>query len=171
MELTEEQRERIRKNRERALEIQRKKRKQREEAEELKEKANKEEITNNKKQQKIENEMTGNTKEGKTPEEAKSQRETPVLEDFEIGASEFVTKKEAMSMYCLPEGTLAVCAFTEKDNPHHKGWKPMKLYDRNEIRTKAYKRWNGRQGLAEERRKRQMKKFEKEMKQVDSVFD
>merc|ERR1712106_900543 len=42
------------------------------------------------------------------------------LGEFEVGATELVSKKEAKEMYCLPDGTLAVCAVVEKDNPHHK---------------------------------------------------
>ena len=37
-------------------------------------------------------------------------------EAFEEGASPWVSKAEAKKMYCLPEGTLAVCAVVEKDN-------------------------------------------------------
>ena len=58
-------------------------------------------------------------------------------------------------MYCLPEGTLAVCQFTEKDNPHHKGWTPMKMYSRSEIRKRSRKRFDGLEGLVAERKKRE----------------
>ena len=61
-------------------------------------------------------------------------------EEWEIGLSEWVSKKEAAAKYCLPEGTLAVCEVSTKDNPRHKGWAPMKLYRRTELRERAYKK-------------------------------
>lgn len=33
-----------------------------------------------------------------------------------------VTKKEAKDYYLLPEGTIAVLKFVERDNPHHSSW-------------------------------------------------
>uniref|UniRef100_A0A7S2PT66 XPA C-terminal domain-containing protein n=1 Tax=Leptocylindrus danicus TaxID=163516 RepID=A0A7S2PT66_9STRA len=93
-----------------------------------------------------------------------------VLEDFEIGAAPRVTKKEAMSMYCLPEATLQVCSFVTKENPHRKGWSSMKLYDRSEIRRRARARHGGLEGLAAERKKREQKRFEKVLEQTKDVF-
>ena len=92
------------------------------------------------------------------------------IEPFEEGASEWVTKKEAMSTYCLSEGTLAVLQVEERENPHNKLWKPMKLYRRTDVRQWAHKRWNGLRGLQAERERRQTKKFEKDMKDADDIF-
>jgi hypothetical protein len=93
------------------------------------------------------------------------------LEDFEMGASEYVTKTEAMAVYCLPEGTIAVCTIMDrKDNPHHTGWKPMILYRRREIRWWAHERYGGVVGLQRERLQRQEKKFQKELQQAKDVF-
>lgn len=92
------------------------------------------------------------------------------LEDFEIGAAPKVTKKEAMSMYCLPEATLQVCSFVTKDNPRRKGWSSMKLYDRSEIRRRARERHGGLEGLVAERKKREQKRFEKVLEQTKDVF-
>lgn len=33
-----------------------------------------------------------------------------------------VTKKEAKEAYLLPEGTICVLKFIERDNPHHSSW-------------------------------------------------
>mmetsp|Transcript_1998 Transcript_1998/g.4592 ORF Transcript_1998/g.4592 Transcript_1998/m.4592 type:complete len:206 (-) Transcript_1998:773-1390(-) len=92
------------------------------------------------------------------------------IEPFEEGASEWVTKKEAMSTYCLSEGTLAVLQVEERDNPHNKLWKPMKLYRRTDVRQWAHKRWDGLQNLQAERERRQTKKLEKDMKDADDIF-
>ena len=143
--LTPELEERIRKNRERALQIQaERKRKLQEE----KGQAENEEL---------------NVKKGRTVEEVD-------CEDWEVGLSEWVSKKEAVAKYCLPEGTLAVCEVVMKDNPHHKGWAPMKLYKRSELRERAYKRFGGKEGLIEERMKREQKRLSKDLKVVDNMF-
>lgn len=66
----------------------------------------------------------------------------------------FVSKKEAMQTYCLPEGTLVVCSFVEKENPRNKKWAPLKLYNRAEIRRRARGRFGGLEGLVKEQQRR-----------------
>lgn len=93
------------------------------------------------------------------------------LEEFEVGASEWITKAEAMKMYCVPQGTLAVCQVEERPNPHHASWKPMKLYLRSEVREKGRKRFGGLDGLVEERNQRRKKQLEKDMAKARSIFE
>lgn len=145
--MTEEQKERIRKNKERALEL-RKKRNQ------------------------LSSSPAGGTKSpGSEKRQKREEEEEEVdLEEFEVGASEFVTKTDAMKIYCLPEGTLAVCQFVERENPKRKGWKPMKLYYRSEIRKRARERHGGIAGLVAERKSRAEKRFQKDMEQAKDVF-
>lgn len=145
--LTEEQKELIRKNRERALELQRKKRKERDSKEVLQ---GGEGVENTAKRQ----------KDGENVE----------LEAFEVNASHLVTKKEAKEIYCLPDGTLEVCSFVEKENPHRKGWNKMKLYERSDIRSRARKRYGGMEGLIAERNKRAKKRFEKDLEKTKDIF-
>ena len=166
MGLTEEQRERIRKNRERALEIQR----QRKEQALIADKGTKnEDIKEVVKEPEAKRRKVSS--EGGSKEQDGSQNQgDEVLEQFEEGASEFVTKKEAMKMYCLPEGTLAVCRYVEKQNPHHKGWTPMKLYNRAEIRRRARERFGGLEGLTAERRKREEKRFQNDLERTKDIF-
>mmetsp|Transcript_36436 Transcript_36436/g.56561 ORF Transcript_36436/g.56561 Transcript_36436/m.56561 type:complete len:167 (-) Transcript_36436:71-571(-) len=166
MALTEEQRERIRKNRERALEIQRKRRKEKEDEEKA------EAYEKNAKKQKTDlttAAAAGSSSNGNGTDDASSA--AGPLEEFEVGASEWVTKKEAKSTYCLPDGTLAVCECQERENPRHKGWTPMKLYRRSEIRQRAHKRFGGMEGLVEERQKRRAKQLAKDMKDADKLFE
>jgi XPA protein C-terminus len=93
------------------------------------------------------------------------------IESFEEGGSEWVTKSEAMNTYCLSESTIAVLKVVEeRENPHNKSWKPMKLYRRSEVRAWAHKRWNGLDNLQKERDRRQERKFEKQMKDADDIF-
>lgn len=156
MALTEEQQERIRLNREKALALQRKRRQQ-----------------ENTPQSSALSSASKKLKAGENSHKSKkdTKKEGNIeLELFEQGASEYVTKAEAKSMYCLPEGTLAVCQYTEKPNPHRSSWNPIKLYDRAEIRRRARERYGGMEGLIEERTKRQNRKFEKDMKNVEGLL-
>ena len=93
------------------------------------------------------------------------------LEEFEIGASPYVTKQQAMKQYCLPPGTLAVCSYIEKDNPRQSKWSKMKLYHRSEIRRRARERFGGLEGLVDERNKREKKRFERDYQSAHDVFD
>ncbi|CAN0182551.1 unnamed protein product, partial [Hapterophycus canaliculatus] len=67
---------------------------------------------------------------GSTGDDARVDKE--LLEGFgvavcrtcKLSREEFqcVTKKEVKEAYLLPEGTVAVLKFIERDNPHHSGW-------------------------------------------------
>lgn len=156
-EITEEQRERMRRNKAKALEIQARKRKEREEAAAA--------------AQQHEQDIKRQKTPEKVQENKKEEDEDVELEEFEVGAPPLVTKKEAMKMYLLPEGTLAVCKFEEKQNPRHKGWNAMKLYHRSEIRRRARERFGGLQGLVEERRRREEKRFERDLEKSKKLFE
>jgi len=92
------------------------------------------------------------------------------LEAFEEGAGDLVTKKEAKKMYCLPEGTLQVCAVVEKDNPRNSHWTKMKLYSRSELRRRARKRHGGKEGLIAERRNREDERFRNDIAKTKDIF-
>jgi DNA-repair protein complementing XP-A cells len=201
MTLTEEQRERIRKNRERALQIQRERKLQQQQqqesasgGDEVKKRAAAVATTL----------TTTTTNDGRSSlsttewnrSQKKARRETPAqsssdsdpknhdrgdqenddqndddLEPFEEGGSEWVTRREAMDVYCLPAGTLAVCYVEERDNPHNRLWKPMKLYRRTEVRRRARHRYGGREGLIEERTRRQQRKLTRDLEAAKDIFD
>lgn len=174
VELTPELRERIRKNRERALQIQAERKRKLQEQQKEKEKTRTNIQEKNKQKQKLERSEQGQeTKRLKREggdETATKKDEEVDCEDWEIELSEWVSKKEAVEKYCLPEGTLAVCEVSTKDNPHNKGWAPMKLYRRSELRNRAYKRYGGKEGLIEERTKREQKRLAKDLKDAEDIF-
>mmetsp|Transcript_30053 Transcript_30053/g.62809 ORF Transcript_30053/g.62809 Transcript_30053/m.62809 type:complete len:170 (-) Transcript_30053:535-1044(-) len=167
MEITEEQRERMRRNRQKALELQKRKREEREAA------AAANAVTSNPSTQGEEEERIDATQRKRPkPDTAKKKEkeEDLELEEFEVGASEYVTKKDAMKLYLLPEGTLAVCEFVERENPRHKGWKPMKLYYRAEIRRRSRERFGSLQGLIEARIQRQDAQFARDLEKTKDIF-
>lgn len=142
----------MRKNKEKALEIQRKR----------KEKETEEAVTtsnNNNKRARVE-----------TKKEEKKEEEDCDLEPFEEGASEMVTKTEAQQKYCLPLGTLECCKVVEKENPRHKQWAPMKLYYRAELRRRARKRFGGLEGLVAERKRRLEERFRNDIEKTKDIF-
>ena len=163
MGLTEEQKERIRINRERALEL----RKRKIDTCPEQDKASHSEGLNScgrdlKRTKSVEKDMSGS--------EEKEEGYDGELETFEEGASELVTKQEAMKMYCLPAGTLAVCEVIEKPNPRNGAWNSMKLYRRLEVRRRAHARFGGPEGLVAERRKREEKRFKSDMEKTKNIF-
>ena len=169
MTLTEEQKERIRQNRERALRI---KKERMERLAKEKEEADKQKRTLNHPREGETLQAASTNKKKQKLEAVKKQEDEDVeLEEFEVGASEWITKTEAMKTYCVPLGTLAVCQVEEKPNPHHASWKPMKLYLRSQVRQKARKRFGGLEGLVEERNKRRQKQLEKDMAKAKSIFE
>jgi XPA protein C-terminus len=143
--LTEEEKERISQNRERALEIQKKKR----------------DIGIEDKSKEV------SAKKTRVEREVDEEID---LEDFEIDSSKLVSQREAKQVYCLPEGTLAVCSYVEKTNPRGKGFKPMKLYDRAEIRRRARERFGGLDGLIAERDRRAEERFRKDLEKNKNLF-
>jgi len=171
MALTEEQKERIRKNREKALEIQRKRREENEKKESKDNEREGKIINPSKKQKPAEclTDITSKSTLDRNETEDHHYDNVP-LEDFEEGASELISKKEAMTLYCLAEGSIAVCSYEEKKNPRNPSFKPMKLYKRSEIRYRAHKRYGGLQGLVMERDKRRRRKLEKDMEEARKVF-
>jgi XPA protein C-terminus len=96
---------------------------------------------------------------------------TDEIEAFEENASEYITKQEAMKVYCLPMGTLDVCRnCITKPNPKHPTWSDMKLYLRKEIRYRAHQRYGGMLGLIQERNKRNQIRLQKDMEQSRDIF-
>ena len=162
-ELTSEQRERIRKNRERALAL----RRQREQAAYA---VAKTEITNSNDNTRTKNQNPSITADC-IKKDTNDDDDMDSLEDFEIGASDYVTKQQAKNLYCLPEGTLAVCKIVQtKTNPRNPHFGSMKLYDRTEIRKRAHQRHGGKRGLQQERQRRQEALLEKDLQDTKNIF-
>jgi len=187
MSLTEEQKLRMQKNREKALEIQRR-RKALEEYNNCNNKNNNDNDDSDSVKKKHIEQSTNTTASSKrqkySGDDKKSttktiaplnnneeeQTTTTIMEEFELNAPTTVTKQEAMQTYCLPQGTLDVCTYIEKVNPRNKNFKPMKLYNRNEIRRRAYERYGGVDGLILERKKRMDKKLVHDLHVADTFF-
>lgn len=72
--------------------------------------------------------------------------------------------------YIFYSGTLEVCDYIEKDNPRNSKFSKMKLYHRNEVRRRARERFGGLQGLIEERKKREIKRFQKDFDGANEIF-
>ena len=193
MEFSEEQKERIKQNRERALEIQRQRKLLQHSAAFNEDNQNESNKTNaieatkrslatnhdinesNMKRRKEDQSNEHTRKEsGDTfvdVVENEDKFHTDEIEAFEENASEYATKQEAMKVYCLPMGTLDVCRnCITKPNPKHPTWSDMKLYLRKEVRYRAHQRYGGMLGLIQERNKRNQIRLQKDMEQSRDVF-
>jgi hypothetical protein len=191
MELTVEQRERIRMNYERALAIQKQRKieQQQEEQQPGKEKVGNDdrEIQSNRSDENrlqpqpqqqcdhhddtdphdrnIKRKMDDDDGHGKTKD--KEMR----MEDWEYTASLYVSKQEAKTIYCLPEGTISCChVMKEIENPKNQLFSKVKLYLRSDIRQRAYQRYGGSIGLQQERNKRQQILHEKHIQDASNIF-
>ena len=111
---------------------------------------------------------------------------------------ELLTKSDVQARFLLPEGTIKVLKFVERDNPRHTAFKPMKLYLLKEVnmprssganhhytsspafalcvkrptqvRERSYARFGSEEGLEEERCKREDKKWENSLKRTKHVL-
>ncbi|CAN0453858.1 unnamed protein product, partial [Discosporangium mesarthrocarpum] len=70
-----------------------------------------------------------------------------------------ITKKEAIGTFLLPEGTIAVLPYIERENPHHASWTKMKLFLKKHVLEYSHKRWGGVEGLERERKRREELKW------------
>lgn len=178
MVLTEEQKERIRVNRERAMGIRREREEERRRIQTVEKESGAmggfvpgSVVTPTEKKKKGAATNGATTGRGRPEGEIEEDEDDIELEEFERGASQFVSKKQAMKMYCLPDGTLSVCAFVEKSNPKQSTWSAMKLFHRSEIRRRARERYGGLEGLKEERERRELKRFERDFKCAEDIFE
>mmetsp|Transcript_16939 Transcript_16939/g.28708 ORF Transcript_16939/g.28708 Transcript_16939/m.28708 type:complete len:263 (+) Transcript_16939:58-846(+) len=74
---------------------------------------------------------------------------------------DLLSKSEAAKLYLIPDDAFRFLKFQEKDNPHNSSWTPMKLYLRKHLRDLALKRFGSFDKLDEERQKRAMAQYEK----------
>ena len=176
MALTEEQRKRIEENRRRALEIRNKKEAEKKESTISSSVFDEGGFVQENKKRKIkDNEVLGGGKKS-TPQTKQSTNttnndsDTESLEEFELNASQYISQTDAQRLYCVPKGTLDVCTFIEKDNPHNKSFSKMKLYLRKDVRKRAHKRFGGKQGLILEREKRRKKRNAKDLEESKNIF-
>lgn len=110
--------------------------------------------------------------EEQTKKQSKEEENNDELEDFEIDASPYVSLSQVKSVYCLPQGTIDVLEVAQtKPNPRSKSFAPLKLYHRHEVRKRAHKRWNGVQGLQQERQARANKKLKQDLKVTKNLFE
>lgn len=169
----------MRKNRERALEIQRKRREEKgaQAATMKKQKISSCEggflvtgAATQKRNTKVTSKDMLRAMDGGKEDEEDSDDDGLPIEEFEEGASKWVTRHDALNVYCLPTGTLAVLRVEERENPHNKSWAPMKLYRRSEVRCRAHERWGGLEGLRKERERRREAKLAKDLMEANNIF-
>lgn len=83
---------------------------------------------------------------------------------------DFLTKSNAANEYLLPDDVFRVLPFHTKNNPFNSSWTPMKLYLRKHVRGVALKRYGSAESIEEERRRRETKKFERNVNQTNAIL-
>lgn len=83
---------------------------------------------------------------------------------------DLIPKAECTTKYLLPEDTVKIMKFQQKDNPYNAGWIPMKLFLRKHAIALAIHRFGSEKGLEAEKKKREEKKFEKSLEQTENIL-
>lgn len=81
-----------------------------------------------------------------------------------------ISRSECMATYLISEESMKVLKFMSKDNPHHPGWTPMKLYLRKHVMAMAVERFGSLEALELERKKRESSKFERNLTKTDDIL-
>lgn len=81
-----------------------------------------------------------------------------------------ISRAECMSQYLLPEDTVKCMKSQKKNNPHHAGWTPMRLYLRKHAINLSIQRFGSVEALEVEKKKRSTAKFEKTLKETENIL-
>jgi len=84
--------------------------------------------------------------------------------------SSHVTRAKVLNHYCVPASSLPLIPHVVKPNPSNKKFAPMKLYEKKIVKEKSYKKWGGKEGAKNERRRRREEGFERKREQVEGVL-
>ena len=82
-----------------------------------------------------------------------------------------VSQGDAKSCYLLTSSAINTLPFMEQMNPKHAQWTTMKLYLKKHVVAKCLKRWNTLEALAEEKSKRETRKFERDLQNVEDKIN
>jgi len=86
------------------------------------------------------------------------------MDDYDL-----MSKADASSQYLLPDDTLNFLPHKEKSNPHNKTWAPMKQFLRKQVRDQSYERWKDEDGLRAEKTRRDKLKYERDLAKAQAV--
>ena len=86
-------------------------------------------------------------------------------DDFDL-----ITKSDAVKSYLVTDDAMSTLKFKTRDNPHHAGWTPMKLYLRNHVRELCIKRFGSLAKLDEVKRQRETLRFEKNLNSTNDIL-
>lgn len=82
-----------------------------------------------------------------------------------------ISQGDAKSNYLLTSSAINTMPFIEQMNPKHAQWTTMKLYLKKHVIAKCLKRWNTLEELAEEKSKREARKFERDLQDVEEKIN
>ena len=81
-----------------------------------------------------------------------------------------INKSDSMARYLVPEDTMRILKFTTKKNPRNPKFADMKLYLVKHVREKSFKRWGDAQGLLNELDRREKDRFERGLKECEDAL-
>jgi len=83
---------------------------------------------------------------------------------------DMISKGEVRSAYLIPEDTIKMMKFVEKNNPHNSHWTPMHLYLRKHAKEFAIKRFGSLAAMEFEKHTREQNKFETDYIKAENVI-
>lgn len=83
---------------------------------------------------------------------------------------ELLTKKQVQDEYLLPDGSIQVLTFIEKENPRNVLWSSMKLYLRKHALALSLKRFGSEEAINMEKLRRKSSKYDKEVAKVNQMM-
>lgn len=81
-----------------------------------------------------------------------------------------ISRTEGTASFLVPEDSIRTLKYMTKENPHHPGWTPMKLYLRKHILQLSLERFGSLAALDLEKKKRDAAKFERNLHKTDDIL-
>ena len=82
-----------------------------------------------------------------------------------------MNKSDVAAQFLIPQDSIKMMKFATKNNPRNTMFAPMKLYLRKHVTEKSFKRWGDADGLMKELDRRGKEKFDRGLQECEGALD
>ena len=82
-----------------------------------------------------------------------------------------MNKSDVAAQFLIPQESIKMMKFATKNNPRNTMFAPMKLYLRKHVTEKSFKRWGDADGLMKELDRRGKEKFDRGLQECEGALD
>lgn len=82
-----------------------------------------------------------------------------------------MNKSDVATQFLIPQESIKMMKFATKNNPRNTMFAPMKLYLRKHVTEKSFKRWGDADGLMKELDRRGKEKFDRGLQECEGALD